>query len=83
MLPEYRTINMVDRSGKPLEDTLQDGTPVTLRWIDPKDISDDGEGSGFIDHIPGGAIGLAGIILAVLAAAAAVIASVRRQRQKE
>lgn len=80
MLPEYRTINMVDRSGKPLEDTLKDGEPVHLEWIEPKNNSGTEEGSSFIDRIPGGAAGLA-----VIGAAAAfvVVFAVRRKKTEE
>ena len=78
MLPEYRTINMADRSGKPVEDTLQDGTPVTLEWIEPSKRSSD-EGS-FIDHIPGRYAGLA-VILGALAAL--IIILIRRRKEDE
>lgn len=80
MLPEYRTINMVDRSGKPLEDTLKDGEPVHLEWIEPKNNSGTEEGSSFIDRIPGGAAGLAVI---GAAAAFAVVFAVRRKKTEE
>ncbi len=80
MLPEYRTINMVDRSGKPLEDTLKDGEPVHLEWIEPKNNSGTKEGSSFIDRIPGGAAGLAVI---GAAAAFAVVFAVRRKKTEE
>ena len=78
MLPEYRTINMADRSGEPVEDTLQDGTPVTLEWIEPsKHSSDD---SSFIDHIPGRYAGLAAILGAL---AALIIIIIRRRKEDE
>ena len=78
MLPEYRTINMVDRSGKPVEDTLQDGTPVTLEWIEPSKHSSDG--GSFIDHIPGRYAGLAAILGAL---AALLIIIIRRRKEDE
>ena len=78
MLPEYRTINMVDRSGKPVEDTLQDGTPVTLEWIEPSKHSSDG--GSFIDHIPGRYAGLA-VILGALAAF--IIILIKRRKEDE
>ena len=79
MLPEYRSISMVDRSGPPLKATLEDGTSVSLRWIDPKDKSDEQSGS-FIDRIPGGYISLGAVILA---AAGAIFAVIRRKRSSE
>lgn len=79
MLPEYRTINMVDRSGGPLEETLKDGTPVTLEWVEP-DMHADSEGKkSFLDHIPGRGYGLA----AGVAAAAAVIAFAVTRKKRE
>ena len=78
MLPEYRTINMVDRSGKPVEDTLQDGTPVTLEWIEPSKHSSDG--GSFIDHIPGRYAGLAAILGALTAL---IIILIRRRKEDE
>lgn len=78
MLPEYRTIHMADRSGKPVEDTLQDGTPVTLEWIEPSKHSSDNE--SFIDHIPGRYAGLA-VILGALAAL--IILIIRRHKEDE
>ena len=73
MLPEYRTITMVDRSGKPIEATLEDGDPVKLEWVEQKNNSGDEEGASFIDRIPGGVTGL---VIICAAAAAAVIAAV-------
>ena len=74
MLPEYRTISMKDRSGGPLEETLEDGTPVNLEWIEPKKYTGKGDEKSFVERFPGGAAGLtvAGIIVAGLIAAAAV-----------
>lgn len=74
MLPEYRTIKMADRSGKPIEDTLQDGTPVSLEWIEPSKSSP--ESRSFIDRIPGGYLGLA----AILAAAALIVVLIIKKR---
>lgn len=77
MLPEYRSIRMADRSGKPVEETLQDGTPVTLEWIEPsKHFSDD---KTFIDHIPGRYAGLA----VILGALAAILILIIRRRKKD
>ena len=74
MLPELRTISMKDRSGGKLDETLEDGTPVTLEWIEPKKGAAADAGKSLIDRFPGGAAGLtvAGIIVAGLIAAAAV-----------
>lgn len=82
MLPEYRTINMVDRSGAPIEETLVDGDPVTLEWIEPKDIGKE-EGRSFFDLIPGGAAGFAVIAAALAAAIAAIIIAARKKRTDE
>ena len=82
MLPEYRTITLVDRSGAPIEKTLKDGDPVTLEWREPgKTRSDDG--SSFIDRIPGGIAGLAVLGAAAAAAVAAAVISARRRRTDE
>ena len=74
MLPEYRTISMKDRSGGPVEETLEDGTPVNLEWIEPKKYTGKGDEKSLFDQFPGGAAGLtvAGIIIAGLIAAAVV-----------
>ena len=47
MLPEYRTIQMADRSGVvgKLKPTLEDGEPVTLEWIEPSRRKDKEDGS--------------------------------------
>lgn len=79
MLPEYRTINMADRSGEPVEDTLQDGTPVTLEWIEPDKYDSQG-GTTWIDRIPGRYYGLA-VIAATLAALIFLI--IRRRKKDE
>ncbi len=81
MLPEYRTINMVDRSGAPLEETLKDGSPVDLEWIEPQKAGTD-ERSSFIDRIPGGITGLA-VMAAVAAAALAAVIAAKRKRKEE
>ena len=81
MLPEYRTINMVDRSGAPIEETLEDGSPVDLEWIEPKNTVTDEETS-FIDRIPGGMISL-GIMAAAAAAALAAVIAAKRKRTEE
>ena len=76
-LPEYKTIPMADRSGEPVEDTLQEGDPVTLEWIEPEKKADM-EGKSFIDRIPGRYAGLA-VILGLLAAI--IVFAVRRKRE--
>ena len=81
-LPEYRTINMADRSGEPVEDTLQDGDPVTLEWIEP-DKRGDMEGAIWIDRIPGRYAGLAVIAAAAAAAVAALIVIGKKRRRDE
>lgn len=81
MLPELRTINMADRSGPPVEDTLKDGSPVSLEWIEPGKHKDDE--LTFIDRVPGGYIGLAAIAAALIGLAAALIIVLRRRREEE
>ena len=79
ILPEERTIKMADRSGPPVPDTLKDGDPVTLEWIEPGRNADSDSEKSFLDHIPGGAAGL----VAAAAAAAAVVYVVRRKRKEK
>ena len=80
MLPENRTINMVDRSGKPIKATLEEGDPVKLEWIEPKNNGGNEEGSSFIDRIPGGTIGLVIICAAVAAIIAAAVMAGKKKR---
>ena len=82
MLPEYRTINLADRSGEPIEETLKDGSPVDLEWVEPKDIVTEEEPT-FFDRIPGGKTGLAIMAAVLVAAIAAVIAALKRKRTDE
>lgn len=82
MLPEYRTINMVDRSGAPLEKTLADGSPVSLEWIEPKKAVN-GEGLSWIDHIPGGPAGLAAMAAAAAAATAVIVIAAKRRHEDD
>ncbi|MBR1985329.1 MAG: hypothetical protein IKG25_10725 [Mogibacterium sp.] len=82
MLPEYRTINMVDRSGKPIEATLEDGDPVKLEWIEPKHNGNE-EGTSFIDRIPGGVTGLVIICAAAVAAIAGAIAAAGKKKRAD
>lgn len=82
MLPEYRTINMADRSGDPIEDTLKDGEPVSLEWKEPAKAASEDEKS-FIDRIPGGMTGLACMAAAAAAAVVGIIIAVKRKRTDE
>lgn len=82
ILPEYRTISMVDRSGAPIEETLADGDPVTLEWIEPAKI-DNAEEESFFDRIPGGAAGAAAVACGVLAAAGAAVFTLKRRKKEE
>lgn len=82
MLPEYRTINMADRSGEPVEDTLQDGTPVTLEWVEPDKYDSEG-GKSWIDRIPGRYAGIAVIAAAAAAAVAAIVVIGKRRKKNE
>lgn len=73
MLPEYRTISMTDRSGPPLEETLKDGTPVTLEWIEPDKHDDEDRKSALVY--------LKALACLTAAAAAVTIAAIRRKRK--
>ena len=64
MLPEMRTIPMPDRSGDPLKATLEDGSPVTLEWIDPG--SDPEKDGSFWDKLPGGILTPIALLLGLL-----------------
>lgn len=79
MLPEFRTVKMTDRSGGPLEETLKDGTPVSLTWIDPDKHFSGDDSSTLLQKFPGGAAGLAYIIGIAAAAAGAIIFVIRRR----
>ncbi len=78
-LPEYRTINMTDRSGGPLEPTLKDGDPVTLEWVEPGKKTDADAGKGFFDH----AWAIPALAAAAIALAAALILILKRRRETE
>lgn len=76
MLPEFRTANMTDRSGKPVEETLKDGDPVKLEWIEPgKKGNEDGKGSFFSKP----AVWIGSGLLAAAIIAAVIIAMKRRE----
>ena len=79
MLPEYRTINMTDRSGGPLEPTLKDGDPVTLEWIEPGRRTDSEGKAGLFDH----ARAVPAVIAAALIIAAGVFIAIRKRRKDE
>ena len=82
MLPELRTINMTDRSGPPIEETLKDGSPVSLEWIEPKQNGYEGE-SSFTDRFPGGIAGLAVMAAVAAAAVVAVVFAIKRREKEE
>ena len=77
-LPEFRTIKMTDRSGGPLEETLKDGDPVTLKWIEPGHKADSEGKTGFFSHMPGKILGLVLIALALAVILFAIIAARRK-----
>ena len=83
MLPEFRTISMKDRSGGKLEETLQNGTPVTLEWIEPKKYSGSGEGKSFIDRIPGGTAGLTVALLIIAGLTAAAVVAIKNNQDEQ
>ena len=72
---------MADRSRGPIEETLKDGSPVDLEWVDPKN-TDTEKDQSIIDRIPGGMIGL-GVMAAVAAAAIAAMIAAKRKRTEE
>lgn len=74
ILPEYRTIAMVDRTGAPIEPTLEDGSPVTLEWIDPDKHQADSSHNVRTGYIAAAAV------LALSAAAASYIVMKRKSR---
>lgn len=77
ILPEMRTISMKDRKGPPLEETLKDGTPVTLTWKEPQK-KDEDSGNPLLRYLPAGIAGLA-----ALSAAVYIIARKRKQEEEE
>ena len=79
MLPEYRTINMVDRSGKPVKATLEEGDPVKLEWIEQKNNKGNEDRGSFTDRVPGG---ITGLVIICAAASAAVIAAAVALKKK-
>lgn len=80
-LPEFKTIKMYDRSGGPLEETLKDGDPVTLEWIAPK--GNASSKKSFLDHIPGGVLGLAAIAAAGGLTAFVIVKKKRESSEEE
>ena len=80
ILPEYRTIYMEDRKGRPVEATLKDGEKVKLEWIEPGTLPD-GEASSLTDRIPGGIKGAAVIAVLMIAAIAGIAAAAVRKKR--
>lgn len=78
-LPEFKTIKMLNRAGGPLEETLKDGTPVTLTWKDVGKRIDDGK-TGFFSHIVGGFIGFILILIAITCLLASLAVAIKRRR---
>ena len=83
VLPEYRTIDMKTKKGKPLASTLLDGDPVSLEWIEPKKTIGKSDFEKFLEHFPGGAAGFGATlgVAAVAVGSAAVV--MRRKRRNE
>lgn len=77
MLPEFRTANMIDRSGKPVEETLKDGEPVKLEWIEPGKKGDREGKASIFRSMP------AVLICSVLIAAALAVLILRKRRSEE
>ena len=82
MLPEYRKIDMVDKSGAPLTPVLEDGEPVELTWIEPKNTIDPEKAKNWIESFPGGEIGFGGLIAALAAAGIGIFVTVRKREDE-
>ena len=81
MLPEYRKIDMVDKSGAPLTPVLEDGEPVELVWIEPNNTIDPEKAKNWIEAFPGGWIGLGGLIAALAAIGIGVFVTMRKREE--
>jgi len=81
MLPEYRKIDMVDKSGAPLTPVLEDGEPVELVWIEPNNTIDPEKAKNWIEAFPGGWIGLGGMIAALAAIGIGVFVTMRKREE--
>ncbi len=79
ILPEYRKIDMVDKSGAPLTPLLEEGEPVELTWIEPKNTIDPEKAKNWIESFPGGEIGFGGLMAAITAACIAAFIVNRRK----
>lgn len=82
MLPELRTINMTAKNGPPVEETLQEGDPVSLEWIEPEKTISKSDFEKFLERFPGGAAGL-GALLGMAAVGVGAAAVVIRRKRKE
>jgi hypothetical protein len=82
MLPEYRKIDMVDKSGAPLTPVLEDGEPVELTWIEPNNTIDPEKAKNWIESFPGGEIGFGGLIAALAAAGIGIFVTVRKREDE-
>ena len=82
MLPELRTINMTAKNGPPVEETLQEGDPVSLEWIEPEKTISKSDFEKFLERFPGGAAGL-GALLGIAAVGVGAAAVVIRRKRKE
>ena len=79
MLPEFRTISMVDRSGPPLVPTLEDGDEVYLEWIEPGRHAIDKDAT-WLDRIPGGIWTLLFIVFAIAAEIAIFVYKYKKRK---
>lgn len=82
-LPEYRKIDMPDKSKGPLPSTLEDGEPVELQWIEPDNSIDVDAAKEWIERFPGGKAGFGGACGLVGLIAAGIAAAVIKKRRDD
>ena len=83
ILPEYRKIEMKDKSGTPLPPVLEDGEPVELIWIEPQKGIDADTARSWVEKYPGGMAGLGGTIAALGAAICGIAYAVNKRKNRD
>lgn len=83
MLPEYRKIDMVDKTGPPLTPVLEDGEPVELTWIEPKNTIDPETARNWVESFPGGEIGFGGMIAGLAAIITGITIAVKKKQRDD